>query len=180
MKYVVFFSKFLIYSFQQYVFDLVLYISLSSLTNLIWEIKYKNIYIFFILFQVGFLDSKHIKQTLTYSLYGVAGLSSLILIGAFIAMCQRSIVISGGGRSYDEDGNESDESEQHNYHSLSSNPVVAPRSGGDGRRAVSRGNKRNYYFCFDDIYDFIVFFLFFCSFLFCIQEQYLLTKNLFF
>merc|ERR1711865_599341 len=77
--------------------------------------------------------------TLTYSLYGVAGLSSLILIGAFIAMCQRSIVISGGGRSYDEDGNESDESEQHNnYHSLSSNPVVAPRSGGDGRRAVSR------------------------------------------
>ena len=83
-------------------------------------------------------------------------------------MCQRSIVISGGGRSYDEDGNESDESEQHNnYHSLSSNPVVAPRSGGDGRRAVSRGNTKNYYFCFDDIYDFIVFFFcFFFSFLY--------------
>ena len=81
----------------------------------------------------GLLDPTHIKTTITITLYVIAGLSGLILIGALVALCQRSILISGHNYSYDDDDDDNE-----SYRSLTSESVVPKKRRNDLDRAVKK------------------------------------------
>lgn len=66
----------------------------------------------------GVLDPSNIQTTVTYTLYGIAGLSGVVLLSAILAVCQRSALIDSQSYNYDDD-------EIASYSSYTSDPLIS-------------------------------------------------------
>ena len=88
----------------------------------------------------GLLDGNHIKATVTYTLYTIAGLSGIIFISASLALCQRSSLISKQSYTYNDE--ELDDTDDVSYQSLTNNST-SPRRRNSDRSSPNRSVKKS-------------------------------------
>jgi hypothetical protein len=85
----------------------------------------------------GLLSPQHIQQTLTLTLYSMAGLSGVVLLSAVLALCQRCALVSDTPYDYNDTNDDTN-----SYHSLNSDlprSTVRPRKNrSDLDRAVEK------------------------------------------